>query len=324
MLLRKFLGLAAFAAILPVGSAVSQIGETGASATAGATLSGTVVKGGAPIAGVDVTLHRVSRDTSGAVAESVTGPEGRFSFELPPPDPTGFTVYFAAADYGSVPYYGPPIHSGDPTDGYEVAVYDTTSSLSVASQIRTVRRDVVMLPDQIGGWEVNEVVRILNPTSTTLISANAMPTWEFQIPAEATDFQAGEGEISAEQVRTMGERVMLVTPLPPGTRELFLRYRLPAGTQSMELPVSHATDSLNLFVRQPSPALEIVGLEKTDLVSVEDERFLQYSATELEAADEITIGWEDPRPALDPVLAATAVLGLSLLVGSWVAFRRRV
>ncbi len=296
---------------------------TAPEASAQEWLRGTVVRDAQPISGATVTLHRVSRDTAGVIAEAISGAEGDFAFELPPADPNGFTVYFAAAERGGVPYYGPPIHSGDSTEGYTVEVFDTTSVGNVADSIRTVRRDVVMLPDQIGGWEINEVVRILNPTRSTLVSAGVMPTWQFEIPSGATDFQAGEGDVPADQVKTMGNEVMLLTPIPPGPLELFLRYRIPAEENRFTLPLSHATDSLNLFVRQPSPALTIEGLEPKELVSVEDETFLQYAATDLSDSDEIAIDWVERGPPMDPIVAASSVLVLSLVVGGWMAYRRR-
>lgn len=294
-----------------------------ATAFAQESLHGSVVLNDQPVPETAVTLHRVGRDTAGVVAEMISDAGGRFEFTLPAPDPTGFTVYFAAAERGGVPYYGPPIHVGDSIADYTVEVYDTTSSAAVAESIRTLRRDVVMLPDEIGGWEVNEVVRLLNPSKSTLVSAGGMPTWQFEIPAGATDFQAGEGEVPADQVRTMGDQVMLLTPVPPGPLELFLRYRIPAEENSFELPVSNVTDSLNLFVRQPSPALDIAGLDPKELISVEDERFAQYSAANVAPDDQITINWTEQGPPVDPIVAAASVLVFSLVIGGWVASRRR-
>ncbi|MBV9774456.1 MAG: hypothetical protein JO040_10930, partial [Gemmatimonadetes bacterium] len=57
-------------------------------------LRGRVVKGGAGVGSVPVTLHRVTRDTAGAIRSGTTAPDGSFALALPPADGNGFTVFF--------------------------------------------------------------------------------------------------------------------------------------------------------------------------------------------------------------------------------------
>ena len=88
-----------------------------APALAQGTLQGRVEKDSAGVADVAVMLHRVTRDSAGAVSASRSGPGGAFSFTLPPADTAGFTVFFATAEYQGVRYFGPPLHSGDSRSG---------------------------------------------------------------------------------------------------------------------------------------------------------------------------------------------------------------
>jgi hypothetical protein len=286
------------------------------------SLTGTVVLGASPRPAVPVTLHRVTSAESGVVGSQVTGGDGSFQFTLPAADSAGFEVYFVTAEYLSVRYFGQPIHGAAVPDGYAVAVYDTASALPGA--IRVARRDVVLLPQSQGGWEANEIIRIRNEAGRTLVSAGGLPTWELRLPQGVTDFQAGEGELTAAEVVTMGDRVLLLTSLLPGDRELFLRYRIPVSLEGAVLPVETPTDTFNVFVGQPSPAVEVGGLLTTNVVEVQGERFVQYGATSLQSGDEVSLAWQAPAgPPVAPEIAGGVAALLVLLAGSWFAARTR-
>lgn len=285
-------------------------------------LSGRVVKGGEPVAGAAVTIHRVTPSASGPIAQLTTGRNGRFDAMLPPPDTAGFTVHFATVDYQTVRYFGSPVHAGDPASGYTVEVFDTTSALPGA--VRTSRRDVILVPEPDGSWTASEIVRIRNSAARSLVSAGGMPTAEVRLPTGATGFEAGEGDLPPDQIRLMGERVLVLSALAPGDRELFFRYRLAARPDRATFALAGATDTLNLFVRQPSPALRVSGLSTTKQLTVEGEQFLQYAATGLASGASVEMQWDGPAaPPVSPVVAGAAAAGLVLLLGSWAAVRNR-
>jgi hypothetical protein len=284
---------------------------------------GRVVKGADGVPGVPVTIHRVTQDSSGVVAQLRSDPSGTFRFTLPPVDTTaGFAVFFATADYQAVRYFGAPLHRDEPRTDYRVVVYDTTSEAAAAQSIRTVRRDLVMLPTSDGGWEVNEVVRLRNTGDRTLVSASGMPTWGFHIPAAATDFEAGEGEAQGGEVSRMGDRVLVLASLVPGDRELFVRYRLP-GDAERELSVAGPADTLNVFVRQPAAPLTVQGATRTQEVEAQGERFMQYGALGLAEGASLRVSWSGTGPPVDPIVAAVALTLLLLAGGSWAALRGR-
>lgn len=286
------------------------------------TLSGTVVLSDSAIAGVPVTLHRVTPDQSGPVGTATTASDGGFSFVLPPVDSTAFEVFFATAEYLSVRYFGSPVHGGAAPPDYRVAVYDTASALPGA--VRVARRDIVLIPEPQGGWEANEIIRLHNPTPDALVFNGDVPAWEMRLPQGVEQFQAGEGDFSAAQIARVGDRVMLVAPLLPGDSSYFFRYRVPVSLGEYALPIGSATDTVNIFVGQPSPAVEVSGLQTTNVVEVQGQRFVQYGATGVAEGDRVSFSWDAPTtPPLPPAVAGTVAAVAVLLAGSWFALRYR-
>lgn len=317
--MKSFLNIRAvlLAAVVVLCAPVAQ-----AQTQAGRVLTGTVDLDGVAVPNVPVTLHRVTSGESGPLGSSTSADDGSFRFQLPPPDTTRFEVYFVTAEHLTVRYFGPAVHGSPLPDAYRVAVYDTASSLPGA--IAVSRRDVVLIPDPMGGWEANEIIRLRNDADRTLVSRGGMPTWEMNLPPGATDFQAGEGELTASEFMQMGDRIMLVSALVPGEREVFLRYRVPEALSSTSLAVGTPTDTLHVFLGQPSPPMEISGLETTNVVEVQGERFVQYGTTDLAEGSEVVLRWDPPRgPPLAPELAGVLAAAVVLIVGSAFAVRAR-
>ncbi|HET7322259.1 MAG TPA: carboxypeptidase-like regulatory domain-containing protein [Longimicrobiaceae bacterium] len=284
-------------------------------------LSGQVVKDGQPVPDAAVTVHRVTAEKSGPIAHLTSGQDGHFSLPLPPPDTVSFTVYFATVDYESVRYFGAPLHPEDTGSGYQIEVFDTVSALPGA--IRTSRRDLVFVRGTDGRWQVNEAVRIHNSADRTLVSAGGMPTWTVPLPEGFANFQTGEGELGANDIKLMGDEMLVLASLVPGDREVFVRYTLPATLHSTELTVGNPTDSLNVYVQQPAPNFEIAGLPETTVLTVEGQKFVRYSGVDLAKGDRISAQWESNAPPVSPVLAGAVVAAVLLLLASWIAFRNR-
>jgi hypothetical protein len=278
---------------------------------------------GAPTAAVPVALHRVTRDTAGVVAQSRTDAAGRFEFALPPADETGFTVFFVTGEHLGVRYFGPPLHGREaPQGGYRVEVYDTASIGSGGERL-VQRRDMVLVPDPTGSWEVNEVVGINNPLRRTLLAADGGATWSFSLPEDARDFQVGDGATPSERVMRMGNRVLITAPLTPGEHDVVVRYRIPAGSRGVRIGTEAAVDTFRVFVREPSPRVGVEGLVQEESVVVEGERFARYTASMLEPGAAVALTWPAAGPPVDPVKAALGAAGLVLAAGLAMALRRR-
>jgi 5-hydroxyisourate hydrolase-like protein (transthyretin family) len=286
-------------------------------------LTGRVVHEGTGVPGNPVALHRITSLESGEVATTTTDEDGFFQFPLQPAQGTTFTVYFATTDYLSVKFFGQPLHPDSAANvEYVLPVYDTTSVLP--EPIKFAARDIFMIGDQIGGWEVLEILKIVNPTNLAYVGTEGMGPWEFRLPEGATDFQVGQADVLPHELSWIEDRVLHVTPVTPGSREAFISYRLPRGPAESTLFVGEPTDTLSVYVRQPSHLTAISGLVTTRRVSAEGEEFLQYSGLGIEPGAEVTLAWSRGEgPPVDPVIAAVALTVLLLGVGVIAAIRNR-
>jgi hypothetical protein len=283
-----------------------------------------LLQGERPVGGVSVELHRVTRDTAGVVANAVSSADGSFRVWLPATDTVGFTVFFATAEYQGIRYFGAPLHPNDPREGYDVAVFDTLAVAAATDPLRLLRRDMILLPDPQGGWEVNEIVQIVNPSAYTLVAPAGMPTWEFRIPGDATGFEAGEGDsdTARSELMRMADRVLLVAPVVPGSREIFVRYRIPASLSRFDVAVTDSTRSLRVFVGQPAPAVTVTGLAAGEPVSAEGQTFAVYEASNVEPGTAVTVSWRSNAPPIDPTTTALVIVAALLLVGAAAAIRQ--
>ncbi|HEX2095040.1 MAG TPA: hypothetical protein VHG28_21755 [Longimicrobiaceae bacterium] len=286
-------------------------------------LHGRVMQGDTGVGGVPVTLHRVTRDSAGAVATVAAAPDGSFAFTLPRSDTAGFNVFFATAEFRGVRYFGPPLHRDDPVTGYTVAVFDTASAESARAAVQVARRDVVLLPEEDGSAEVNELVRLRNPGDRTLVVGSGVSTWEFRLPEGVAAFEVGEGEIAPSMVQRRGNRVLVTASLTPGDHELFVRYRLGRGAVRTVFPLAAGTDSMSLFIRQPSAQATVAALQGPGPVEADGERFLRYDGGGLGSREAVVVQWKRAAlPPVDPRVAALLVTGLVLTAGAGLAARR--
>ncbi len=284
-------------------------------------LAGQVVLGGAPIAGAPVSLHEVSSGGSGEVATGITDEQGSFLLDRATAGETDFAFYFATAEYESVTFFGPILRADETPDRYVVEVFDTATVLP--QPVRVIARHMVLIPENTGSWEVNEILRVVNPTSLALVSPDGSAAWSFSIPDGVTDFEVGPGDVLPHELALMENRVLHLTPLIPGSREVLIRYRLPADASPSVLPISEPTDTFNLYVRQPAHLSGVTGLQSQRMVDLENEQYLQYSATALPVGEEIGMRWSRPGAPIDPVKAAVGLTALILGAAAVVAFRNR-
>ena len=283
-------------------------------------LRGTVSKSGETVSGVPVFLHRVTADAAGVVATERSDTEGDFSFPLTPADSGSFTVYFATAEYQGVRYFGPPIHPGDTLSSYTLAVFDTASVGALGDSIGVAQRDLLLVASADGGWEVDEVLRLENRSGRTLVGPSGLPAWEFRLPTGISSFEVGEGETASGDVQRMGDRLLITAPVRPGARELLLRYRIPPQSSALSLALAQPVSRFNVYLRQPSPEVQVTGLRQSDLVEEGGERFLLYSASDLVPGNEVRVRWSG-GPPLSPVVASVGIVLLLLSVGAWKAMR---
>ncbi|MBW3627814.1 MAG: hypothetical protein KY464_00830 [Gemmatimonadetes bacterium] len=287
----------------------------------GSTLVGRVVKENTPVPQVEVSLHQVTAQRSGMIARAPSAADGSFSFVLPPSDSAGFNVFFVTVEHQGVRYFGAPVHRGEVPAGYSVAVFDTTSSLPGA--VRIARRGVILFPETDGSWSANELIRVVNTARKTLVPAGGAPVWEFPLPEGATEFEVTEGDAANPELQVMGQRALFVGSLTPGPREIFVRYRLPADQPAIELNTLGVTDTFDVFIPEGAAQVTVSGLPDTKVTAVENQRFVQYSGTNLPTNHLIRVAWGGSGPPVDPVVAGLVVAVAILAVGTWLGFRNR-
>lgn len=288
-------------------------------------LRGRVVRGGQGVAGAEVTLHRVTNDSAGPTGTTRSGADGAFTLPLPPPAGEGFTVYLATAEVDGVRYFGGPVHSRDSlARGYEITAYDTTSSRAVADSVRLARRDVIFAAERQGGWEVGEVLRIENRAGRTVVPENGRPVWGWPLPEGAFAFEVGESDVATAEVVQVGGRAWISAPLPPGAKQILVRYRLKAGEGNVVLPVGLPTDSLQVFVQQPAPGATVAGLTGPEAFAAQGTQYQQWRGGNLSPDAKVEVTWDVPSPPIvDPRIAAGVLTAVVLAVGLVAALRRR-
>jgi hypothetical protein len=325
--LHLFRLIAALLVLVPAGLGGQTPPEREPPASAGtaafpSALRGQVLLEGTPVTGAPVTLHRVTQGAAGALDSVRTDAAGTFSFRLPAADTAGFTVFFTAVTFRGIRYFGRPLHPGDTGTDYNLEVFDTIGAgVAGAPPVLLSRRNVLMLPRPDGGWEVDELLRIENAGSLTVVSAYGAPTWQHPLPPGATDFEIGDSDVAAEDIQRVGDRVLVTSAVPPGARDLLLRYRLRDGVAA--LPVGEATEIMNLLLRDPAGDVAVSGLAPGGAVAAEGETLRRFTGAKLSAGHRIIVNQASAAGApLDPRWTAVAVLLLLLTGGAAAAARR--
>lgn len=256
-------------------------------------LTGQLQVDGAPADTGTVTLHRVAPDEAGPVDSLSVGTEGRFRLTLPgppregtpgdeppaddpgaeealpgPPQPGAGDVYFASVRREGVLYYGAPLVSPEQLDDlYVIEAYSTMEAAAGGEPFSVARRQL-LLQQGDGAWRATDILEVRNDRQRTVVGADATGTvWRHPLPEGARRFQVGEGDLPADQAVYEDGEVRISAPMTPGRRLFVFLYelpRLPAG-----VPLGAETDSLEVFVREPAPRLEVAGLERAEGVEVE-------------------------------------------------------
>jgi len=281
------------------------------------TVSGRVLLGGrdsVPLRGNRVVLHRVTRESAGPMDSVLTDAAGRYRIQLARPRATADSgagaVYVVSTWHDSLAYFSLPINVQGRTavTVEDLVVYATTKG---TPPIDLARRLVTLgLPGADGTREVLEILELQNTGLSTRITDDTLvPTWSGAIPPGAIQFQAGQGDISPEAIKRVGDRVFVLGAIPPGqSKQLTYGYVLPAGGGRFAIPIDQATRDLNLLVEDTVAAVEAPSLESLGVQQVEDRRFAAYRAGPLATGDRVTIGL--PRGPFRPQMLVPYVVGL--------------
>jgi hypothetical protein len=295
------------------------------------SVSGRVLLGGrdsVPLRGSWAVLHRVTRNSGGPVDSVRTNTAGLYRMQVPRPRTAtdSAAVYIVSTSYDSLAYFSLPLNVlGRPAVRVEdLVVYPTTRGappIVLARRLVTIARPA---PD--GTRDVLEVLELENAGLTTRITDDVqVPTWAGAIPSVAANFQGGQGDISPDAIRRVGDSVFVLGPIPPGQgKQLTYGYVLPAGRTRIVLQIDQPIKDLNLLIEDTAAVVDAPRIESIGVRAVEERRFAGYRAAQLAPGDRVTI--ELPRGAFRPEALVPYVIGLlaTAMLGALIwALRRK-
>ncbi|HEX2781428.1 MAG TPA: hypothetical protein VHM30_18135 [Gemmatimonadaceae bacterium] len=267
-----------------------------------------------PVAGIVVTLHRVARSGGRPIDSTRTNSDGRYRFRYPAPtDSTA--IHFVSAQYAGITYFSAPLR--DPVvrgNDADLTVFDTTSRPVTVTQ--RGRHVVVSALDSARRRAVIEVFELSNDTSVTRIAPPRGTTWEGGIPAHASGFRVGEGDISEDAVALTEGRVRVEAPIAPGLKQLSFSYDLPDRDFPLSIPAERRTDVLEVLIEDPAGTATGAGLGEVDPVNVDGRRFRRFTARDVEpnAVFRIAIAGDSAIPRRYYIMIVALALGAAMLL----------
>jgi hypothetical protein len=278
-----------------------------------------------PLPGTWAVLHHVRmRGASGPADSTRTDRQGEYRLRIVRADTTG--MYVVSSWYQGIAYFSEPVPArGKATVTLKpILVYDTTST---GPPIRAQRRLVtVALPSKDGTRGVLELVVLQNPgTATRVAPDTTRPTWAGAVPREAIQFEAGEGDVSAEAVALRGDTVAVFGPIPPDdAKQLSYSYVLPATTRRLTIPIDQAINELDLLLEDTTATVAAPGLEKVGVQAIEQRRFAGYRTGALGRGAVVAVTFPEPGFHIQTLLPyVIGLVALALVVGLVIALRKQ-
>jgi hypothetical protein len=279
-----------------------------------------------PVAGEEVTLHRVGADTAGPIDSTRTGRDGRYSFRYRTRGARD-AVYFVSASYDGIAYLSQPLTRADVRGAEaEITVYDTTSR-TLPLHVRG-RHLVVSAPTAAGMRSVVEVFELSNDTSVTLVSVGTTggtPTWSLLLPKDAQQFQVGQGDVAADAVSINGLRVQVYAPIAPGLKQMSFSYALPPTSFPLVRPLTDGAIVLEVLLEEPRARVNGVPSREQAPVAIEGRTFRRFLAQDLPPRSALRVDvpavFTNQRQLY--IAVVVTVIGAVMLGALALAFRRR-
>jgi hypothetical protein len=212
-------------------------------------LSGQVLLGrgadSVPVPGAWVVLHEVRMDGGGPIDSVRADRAGRFRLARARSDTAA--LYMVSAAYHGLTYFSTALTAAEAArDVPPLVVFDTSSTgpaLLVAQ-----RHIVVRSGETEATLTVLELVALANDGRTARVVGDPpRPTWVGQLPAGASSFSVGQGDVSSEAVTLVGDSVVVTAAVPPGTKQLVFTYEVPREKE-LRIPVVEPTERLLVLV----------------------------------------------------------------------------
>ena len=286
-------------------------------------LKGQVIRGDVPITDGLVMLHSVSSMRAGQVDSVNLSKQGLFEFLLPGSngEPVVGELYIASVEYQGVLYFGSAVtDEAQLEDLYTIPVFESksvnTEGVALPLKVRNI-----LLENNLNTWEVRDVIAVENPRSETLIpTGDDGIVWSYPLPDGFSEPRVVRGELPPEDVLFTENRVLVKAPIPPGERMLVILYQLPE--LDVIFPAPGITETFEMFVKEPSPSLQVTDLDPLDVVSLEPgSTYRRYTGSNLVDANisVIEVNESDPYP-LGRISLAVAILLISVVALSGMGY----
>ena len=277
-----------------------------------------------PVPGIFVTVHRVGQDSAGPLDSVRTDARGRYTVHY-----TRFgsedALYFAAAVYNGIAYFTAPLR-GERVEGddAEITVFDTTSHpVTLTIQGHHI---VVGAPNANGGREIVEVYELSNDTTATLVPRDSLtPVWSATLPADATDFAPGQGDVAASALTRRGNRVELFAPFGPGVKQLSFSYVLKDRAFPLNVVLERQTGVFEVLLEEQAAQARGPSLRAQGSVSTQGRTFKRFLAQGPPAGETIRIDVPTAAGAtrVNVLIAVAVVIVLAMVGALWRALSRR-
>jgi len=285
-------------------------------------VTGQVVRPGAtrmePVPSVWVVLHRVGKDRAAPLDSVRSDARGAYLFRYRrtgEPD----AIYFAAASYGGIAYFTPPLHHAlVKGDEAEIAVFDTTSR-AVPISIRG-HHVVVSAVDANAMRSVTEVYELANDSSVTRVASSETAggaVWSAILPRGARGFRVTEGDVPASALQFANGRASVFAPIAPGLKQVAFTYDLPAASFPLNVPIDRPTQIFEVLVEEPKGTVTGSSLKEVEPVSLERRTFRRFLASDVPAN---TLSVIDLPAAVRTSVDRRYLAGLTILIGAAMVF----
>lgn len=271
-------------------------------------VTGRVVRPGGehppPVPGAWVVLHRIAHDTSGPLDSVRTNARGEYAFRYARSEDDS-ALYLVSSVRGGVAYFTAPLRAGDVRgEAAELMVFDTTSG---KLPLRVMGRHFVVAPGEGGrNHEVLEVYELSNDSSLTAVAPkDGRAVWMAIVPAGATKFRVGEGDVSEGGLIMRDGRVLLFAPVAPGLKQLSFRYELPRDAFPLTVPITEPVGVLEVVADDPGARVSGAGLREMPPVQSEGRTFKRFLAQDVARNTVVRV---ELAAGVKPVRGATVAL----------------
>lgn len=260
------------------------------------------------LAGAVVTLRVFSDQSPVESIRSVTGEDGRFSFQGLDTGPD--RTYVLTTKFRGVLYFGERTDFGETTHAErDLIVYDTTTDDSSLE----VLHEHMVLDFRPGALTVSQFLVIGNKGDRTIVGRKlpdgVRGTLRLTLPEQAFGFEELQGLRGVHSTKVPGG-IAYDSPIIPGTSKVAFRYMVPYhGATTVTRQLDYPTEAADLLVKEAGVDVTIDGLESKPDVAIRGERYLVFRGSNLAKGAGVAI----TAAAIPGQLAGRTVLVLVLI-----------